>query len=893
LLLCGCASAFAQVNEKARKAIDVDAIRETELTGDVGLKPTIMSFPADPQAVYAYIKQFSGKRYLTFPEGRENSIRMLDSLPKIWLKRTAVQQTSFQGTAQPGEYYVFQIGVYSPYHSLKNINTSFSSLKNGKDAITDVTCFNTEGVAFTGKAYKKTVNLAQYRVLPLWFGVQVTDNASGIYKGVVKIMPEGEKPTEVAITISIKGPKIADHGFDHEGKLSRLAWLNTRIGLDNDITTGFQEVERNENLIKILGRDIRLSKEGLPEDIESHFDNNNEHLLPKGEPILAGKLKFQVIAGGKPLDLVPSATTYTDRLPGNTDWTTILKNQFVNVTVHGTAAFDGFMGYELDVTPTRDIEVNDIRLQMPMTKEKSKYMMGLDKEGGLRPDKWNWKWDVINKHQDQVWMGGVNGGLQIKLKGANYKRELANLYYEWGPLNEPESWGNGKKGGIDITTANNGGAFLNAYSGGRLLKKGQTYHFNFELYITPFKLINKSIQFGARYYHSDIDTVTNFIKIAETHGANIINIHHKKDIYPFLDYPYMDENVPDLKAFIDSVHQHGMKAKIYYTTREISVNTKEIWAMRGLDSEIILPGPGVNTRTLVNPKGVHPWLGKNFKDNFLPGWVATFTHGKYKGRQDLAVLTEPDSRMNNFYLGGLDWMCRNLSIDGLYIDDMALDRSSFQRARKILDRERPGAEIDMHTWNHYNQYGKFASSLNIYMPELPYLDQLWIGEARNYDTPSDYWLIEISGIPFGLTSQMLNKGGNPWRGMNYGMTDRFGWFRSRTPEYLWKFWDEYHIDQKDMIGFWDEKNPVKVDNPETEATIFKGRDEVLISVANYSDKPQNVHFKINWAALGMSPDSVTAEMPEITEFQEKRSVNLNKELTLKGGEGYMIVVRKK
>jgi hypothetical protein len=172
--------------------------------------------------------------------------------------------------------------------------------------------------------------------------------------------------------------------------------------------------------------------------------------------------------------------------------------------------------------------------------------------------------------------------------------------------------------------------------------------------------------------------------------------------------------------------------------------------MRSFGNEIILDGPGAKARTLVNPKGVHPWLAQNFKDHFMPGWVATFTHGKYKGRQDLAVLTAPDSRMNNFYLEGLDWMCKKLSIDGLYLDDLALDRETMKRARKILDRERPGSRIDMHTWNHYNEYGKFASSLNVYMDELPYIDQLWIGEARNYDLAPDYWLVEISGIPFGF-----------------------------------------------------------------------------------------------------------------------------------------------
>jgi hypothetical protein len=894
LLMCTSTIAFCQNDDKKKHAIDVDAIRETELTGDVGLRPTIMSVPAKAADVAKFLKPYFNKRYLTFPESRDNSIRLLDSLPKVWLGRNAAQLANFAGKGRPGEYYVFQIGVYAAQSALHNMGTSFSVLKNINGAtIKDVTCFNTEGVAFTGKEYKKTVNVAKGHVQPLWFGIQIPDNATGTYKGIVQIKPEGLLPTTVAVSIDVEGSKIADHGFDHEAKLSRLAWLNSRIGLDNDITTGFQQLDRTDNLIKISGRSIRLSPEGLPQDIETFFDHNNAHILPKGEPILSKQLKFIIERDGKPLAFIPGATAYTDQFPGGTRWTTLLKNPDVTVTVHGNAQFDGFIGYSVDVTPLKDMNVQDIRLEMLMDKDKSQYMMGLDKEGGYRPDTWKWKWDVLNKDQDEVWMGGVNGGLKIKFKGANYHRQLVNIYYSFGPLKEPESWGNGTKGGININTVSNG-TLLNAYSGERLLRKGETYHFNFDLLVTPFKLINKSVQFGDRYYHSDIDTTQNFISTALQHGANIINIHHKKDIYPFLDYPYMDENTPDLKAFIDSVHAHDLKAKIYYTTREISVNTKEIWAMRSLDSEIIMPGPGSKTRTLVNPKGVHPWLAQNFKENFIPGWVATFTHGKYKGRQDLAVLTSPDSRMNNFYLEGLDWMCKNLGIDGLYLDDLALDRETMKRARKILDRERPGSRIDMHTWNHYNEYGKYASSLNVYMDQLPYIDQLWIGEARNYDLAPDYWLIEISGIPFGLTSQMLNKGGNIWRGMNYGMTDRLGWFRAKSPEYMWKFWDEYNIDKKDMIGFWDITNPVKCDNPETKATIYKGRDEVLISVANYSDKLQSCRLNINWAALNLSPENTSAEIPAITEFQdEQRKIDIKKPLNIEAAKGFIIVLKRK
>ncbi|UEG54982.1 DUF6067 family protein [Mucilaginibacter daejeonensis] len=896
LLVCATTHAFSQNDEDKKKhAIDVDAIRETQLTGDVGLRPTKMSYPADAASVKRFLGKFPGKKYLTFPEDRSNSIRLLDSLPKPWLNRSAAQLTSFEGTARPGEYYVFQIGVYAVGQPLHRLGTDFSGVTDAaKRKITDVTCFNTEGVDFKLRNYKKKLEVAANHVQPLWFGVQLPDNASGDLKGVVVIKATGLPSTAVNINIHVKGSKIADHGFDSEVGLSRLAWLNTRIGSDNDITNGYQQVERTDNYIKILGRDITLGADGLPQNISSYFDHNNAYIMPKAEPILSNKFRFVVQKDGKQLPFTTSAIRYQDALPGGTRWTTTLSNPNVNIVVKGSAEFDGFMGYQLDVTPVKDIPVDDIYLELPMTKDKSLYMMGLDKEGGYRPAKWNWKWDVINKDQDEVWMGGVNGGLKIKFKGANFKRQLVNIYYEFSPINEPESWGNGKKGGIDITsTSADQGALLKAYSGQRILRKGQTYHFDFDLSITPFKTINKIIQFGDRYYHTDVDTVKHFISSAIEHGANIINIHHKKDIYPYLDYPFMDENTPDLKAFIDSSHAHRLKTKIYYTTREISVNTKEIWAMRSLGTEIIMPGPGSEARTLVNPKGVHPWLKQNFKDNFIPGWVATFTHGKYKGRQDLAVLTSPDSRINNFYLGGLDWMCRNLNIDGLYLDDLALDRETMKRTRKILDRERPGSRIDMHSWNHYNQYGKYASSLNVYMEQLPYIDQIWIGEARNYDLAPDYWLVEISGIPFGLTSQMLNKGGNMWRGMNYGITNRLGWFRSRTPEHMWKFWDEHQIEKKDMIGFWNPTCPVRADNSEAAVTIYKSKDKVLISVANYSDKAQKTRLNINWAALGMTPDGVKATIPAITDFQDQKNIDLQKELTLEPAKGYMIVVERK
>jgi len=887
------ALAQAQNKDKLTHAIDVDAIRQTELTGDIGLRPTIMSAAANTSKVESYLKKFPTKKYFTFPETRENSIRLLDGLPEKWLSYNAKDATTFAAVANPGEYFVFQVGVYTPMESLKNIQVKFSYLtSSGGTQIKEVTCFNTGGVAFTGADFKKTVHLDAKKVLPLWFGVQIPEEAKGVYKGTITITPEGLPATTIAVNLNVSGNLVENRGFDNQNSLSRLAWLNSKIGLDDDITTGYQQVVRNQKSISILGRTITLAKTGLPASIETFFDLNNEKILPQGQPIIAKQLDFLVAQNGQPMKFNIGATKFTDHLPGATSWETTMSNPEVIVTLKGRAEYDGSILYSALVTPLRNTTVDDIRLEIPMRPEKATYMMGLDKEGGFAPKDWKWTWDVLEKHQDEVWMGAVNGGLKVKLKGKNYQRQLVNIYYPFGPLKEPESWGNNHKGGVDIATVDNA-VQIKAYSGKRNLVKGETYQFDFELLITPFKTINKNILFNDRYYHSDIDTTLNFIKTAKEKGANIMVVHHKKDIYPFIDYPFHEENVPDLKAFIDSSHVNGLQTKIYYTTRELTVNAPEIWAMRALDNEIIYPGPGMATRSLVNPKGVHPWLGENLKENFIPGWVATFTAGKYKGRQDLAILTRPDSRLNNFFLEGLDWMAKSLKIDGIYMDDLALDRETMKRTRKVLDRERPGAKIDMHTWNHYNKYAKWASSLNLYMDMLPFIDQLWVGEARDYNRSSDYWLIEVSGIPFGLTSQMLNKGGNKYRGMTFGITNRLGWYRATSPEYLWKFWDEYHIDKKEMIGFWNPTSPVKTDNPETEVSIYKGKDEVIIAVANWTSKDQKCKLKIDWKALGLSEDSITASIPAIEEFQDAKSINIKNEISMEPEKGFLIVINRK
>ena len=179
--------------------------------------------------------------------------------------------------------------------------------------------------------------------------------------------------------------------------------------------------------------------------------------------------------------------------------------------------------------------------------------MGLGHEGGIRDSDLIWKWDV-SKNQDMLWIGEVNGGLRIKLKAENYVRPLINVYYKFGPLKLPPSWGNEGKGGVSVTERN-GFVLFNAYSGPRIMNPGDVLNYNFELLITPFRLIDRNVKFGDRYYHGGGTNTSVKIDSAKKYGANILNIHHAEDIYPFINYPYLDANTDALKKLVEICSQ--------------------------------------------------------------------------------------------------------------------------------------------------------------------------------------------------------------------------------------------------------------------------------------------------------------------------------------------------
>jgi hypothetical protein len=271
----------------------------------------------------------------------------------------------------------------------------------------------------------------------------------------------------------------------------------------------------------------------------------------------------------------------------------------------------------------------------------------------------------------------------------------------------------------------------------------------------------------------------------------------------------------------------------------------------------------------------------------MPQWYQHFIDKS----PDASIVNAPgDSRWYNYYIEGLDWLVRHVDIDGLYLDDVAYDRRIVKRIRKVLDNDKPGCLLDLHSNTGFSK-----GPANQYTEYFPYIDKLWFGESFQYDNmPPANWLVEVSGIPFGLMGDMLQGGGNRWRGMVYGMTVRHPWTTEGIlcdPRPVWKIWDEFGIESSSMKGYWENDCPVRTNNPMIFSTVYQKEGESLISVASWADSPSGFTFKYDWAALGLDSGKTILIAPEIKDFQQYRVFKPGDQIPVEPKKGWLIYLR--
>jgi hypothetical protein len=497
-----------------------------------------------------------------------------------------------------------------------------------------------------------------------------------------------------------------------------------------------------------------------------------------------------------------------------------------------------------------------------MDADAAKYILGLGLKGSKRPDTMNWKWD-ISQHQEGAWLGAVNKGLQYVLRDKNYVRPLNTNFYQNQPLNLPTSWYNEGRGGITISSEDHIVSIEN-YSGPRELIKGDTIHFHIRFLITPFKLLDTKTHFETRFVHKyvPVDSVVKW-------NGTVVNVHHANKINPYINYPFY--NLKQQKAYILEAHSKGVQVKLYNTIRELSYKAHELFAFKSLGDEILNDGEG----------GGHSWLQEHFKSNYHSAWHATRVN-------DAAILNKGNSRWTNYYIEGINWLAKNQEIDGLYLDDLAFSRNTVKRIASVFNTHRESFVIDLHSANQYNNRDGYTNSALLYMEHFPYVSRLWFGEYFEYDLGPDYWMTEVSGIPFGLTGEMLEKGGHPYRGMVYGMTTRI--YGNYSPEALWKLFNEFDISNSEMLGYWVDRSPVKTAQKNIKSSIFLHSKKALIAIGSWSDIDEIVTLNINWKYLGIDKNKAILTSPHIEGLQDFKQYKLDQPVLVKKDRGLILLL---
>ena len=821
--------------------------------------------------------------FYLFPEDRKFPVRMKKFVPYKWIKQKKAMP--FIGTAQPNEFYVFQIGVWAPFKEIKNLQYKVSNLKTQSGEIISAklfTCFNKEGVDPYGNSFTKTINIDTGNIQALWFGIDIDKNQKrGLYEGAITISDNTGYSKKIPLKIMVDGNILNDRGDSEIWRHSRLRWLNSTLGISEQPIAPYTNLIIQDNQIKILGRNLVLDNHsGLPSKINSW-----------GNEILASPIQF-IIETKEGIKDLKANTRLLSQTNAQAKYLITATYNEIQIETILTIEFDGWINYVYTLTPKKNISVKDIRLEIALKNNIAQLFMGAGLSGQAIPRYYKAKWEapeeIINNSGvtlpalknsnwlwpfDSFWMGNVHAGIHCELRGSSYSGPLLNLYHP----SYPKSWDNNGKGGFYLSTGDTAGKMV-VYSGSRELIANNPINFEFAFLLTPVKEINYISQFKERYYHNGENPVPNDEDIRA--GIKVINVHHANEMNPVINYPFIA--TAKMKSFVQNWHKRGVKVKMYYTVRELTNAVTEIWALRSLGDEILGSGKG----------GGFPWLREHFDSDYTPQWYQHYNSLEETGfTADASILTSTgDSRWYNYYIEGLAWLVKNIDIDGLYLDDVAFDRRILQRMKRAMNTVKPDCFIDLHSNTGFSrgpaiQYAEF----------FPYVVKLWFGESFLYNkmTPEN-WLIEVSGIPYGLMGDMLHAGGNRWLGMQYGMTVRQPWMTEGIvvdPRPIWKIWDEFDIQKSKMIGFWETNTPVKTNNNNVKITTYLKSGISLISIGNYDDEAKEITLNYDWRQLGIDSQKAKLIAPEIKGFQSAVELPSKSVIKIEPRKGWLFYLK--
>jgi len=485
-----------------------------------------METPVSEAELSDLLQKHSDKAFLIFPEVRNFPVRMTETIPLRWFEKGA--NNGFEGMARKNEAYAWQIGIFAGFKELNDVKLMFTDLHGDNGSVISksrLRCINMGGKDHLGHQFVKTVKVHEGEVRSLWIMTDISkDQEAGIYKGKASISAEGTKTYTIDITLRILDETVENRGYNTPQNQSRLNWLDSDIGINNNVVAPFTPVKIKDNIVSILGRKLTFNNLGLPLKITSSFTESNHSVDGADRDIISHPVRFDVVQGGKSNRFSGNKPKITIQESGLVAWSALLTSGSFDMTMNARMECDGNVDYVAKIKAKKDTHIDNVKLTIPYEKTVAKFLMGLGVRGGFRPDTVKWKW---GQPHNMVWIGDVNAGMQLH-------------------LHDGKDWRNDGKGGCDFESLKKE-CVLTAYTGDRILKEGDEMEFHFALMISPFKTLDDK-HWKERYYQ---DYFTIDSSMAIKNGATIMNIHQGNEYNPNSNYPFLandklNQHIPKL-----------------------------------------------------------------------------------------------------------------------------------------------------------------------------------------------------------------------------------------------------------------------------------------------------------------------------------------------------------
>eukprot|EP01052_Picozoa_sp_SAG31_P009023 SAG31_NODE_466_length_15291_cov_7.540066_8_plen_1560_part_00 len=855
---------------------------------------------------------------IVFGEDRSSPIRMTQFLPYRWIQRGLQNELSIG--ADRGEYVSFQIAVFASRANtpLGNVSYSMTALNGSAEFSlprSTVNCVTLEGVDFRGQRFvKHDVGAEARTVLPIWCGVAVpTAAAAQLYTGVINISAivntSWRTSASVKLLVNVSNNTAAESGDGDLWRRSRIRWLDSTRAQDDDPAPPFTAFKvNNETLsVSMLGRSLWIGHEGLPTRISAW-----------GEEVLADAMTMNAFTeNGSAVLWDCSSVEWSKQAAGVLQWSVTCSEplSWLQRVTNVILEADGYADVSVSFIAREAVTLSDVSLRVPFDGALGLSMgMSGARRGGARPAsglQWVWQsnFSCCPKSDHMLWVSSGKGGMRVKLKGDSLAWESPSFMTRRAS-DIPRSWGGDRHAGGCTLGATDKVIPLTCASGAVTLRPVEPLTFRFDLMITPFHQPNVSQHFTTRHYQLGYPASTlespenNIASIKNKYGASVLNLHQGTEWNPWISYPFLPNvtiKMTEIAVAARSAGLHGLK--IYHEIHELSTRSSdsELWALLSLGDEVLQPKFPLASW----PGGASNLLGFQWLQEHLlqttnksnPNYANAFYQPLTDGNMDQSVLLQPISRMNNWWVESIQYLTTHPPwIDGLYLDGTAVDRWTMKRARKVLAKNNALAHIDFHCDNAqgetYSTVGNGSVALR-YMTHFPYISSLWLGEGYWYGqgwqtvpepnepwTPEE-WLVEVSGLPFGLFGEML--GGsqyeNPYQAFVFGMHGRMPQpslyeltgLNQADPRPLYAFAERYNLAGTEMCGWWHGDCAVRSQDAMVKATVFSdlSRRRSIVAIANFGAEATNATLLVEWDRLMLEPNAYI-HAPAVYNFQPRR-----------------------